>query len=70
DQTAVGDFSASPIGYVTQDSLVWLGERENYNRLYARVGDDSNDEEYIQGISDAIEDKLEKSGRQIYRANS
>ena len=69
DQTAVGDFSSSPIGYVTQDSLVWLGERENYNRLYARVSDDSNDEEYIQGVSDAIEEKLEKSGRQIYRAN-
>jgi putative ABC transport system permease protein len=69
DQTAVGDFSSSPIGYVTQDSLVWLGERENYNRLYARVSGDSNDEEYIQVISDAIEDKLEKSGRQIYRAN-
>ena len=69
DQTAVGGFEGSPIGYVTQDSLVWLGERENYNRLYARVSDDSNDEEYIQGISDAIEDKLEKSGRQIYRAN-
>jgi putative ABC transport system permease protein len=69
DQTAVGDFSSSPIGYVTQDSLVWLGERENYNRLYARVSGDSNDEEYIQVISDAIEDKLEKSGRQIYRSN-
>ena len=69
DQTAVGDFSASPVGYISEDSLVWLGERENYNRLYARVSNDSNDEEYIQGISDAIEDKLEKSGRQIYRAN-
>ena len=69
DQTAVGDFSSSPIGYVTQDSLVWLGERENYTRLYATVSDDSNDEDYIQGISEAIEDKLEKSGRQIYRAN-
>ena len=69
DQTAVGDFSSSPIGYVTQDSLVWLGERDNYTRLYARVSDDSNDEEYIQGISDSIEDKLEKGGRQIYRAN-
>ena len=69
DQTAVGDFSASPVGYITEESLVWLGERENYNRLYARVSNDSNDEEYIQSISDAIEDKLEKSGRQIYRAN-
>ena len=69
DQTAVGDFSSSPIGYVTQDSLVWLGARDNYTRLYARVSDDSNDEDYIQGISDSIEDKLEKSGRQIYRAN-
>ena len=69
DQTAVGDFSSSPIGYVTQDSLVWLGERENYTRLYATISEDSNDEDYIQGISDAIEDKLEKSGRQIYRAN-
>jgi putative ABC transport system permease protein len=68
DQTAAGDFSAPTRGYVTYDSLSWLGQPEQYTRLYATVSGDSSDEVYIESVSARIEDKIEKSGRQVHRA--
>jgi putative ABC transport system permease protein len=57
------------LGYITQDTVEWLGARQptHYNRLYATVSGDSDDESAIQGVADAIEDKIERSGRQVYR---
>jgi putative ABC transport system permease protein len=37
DQTAIGDFSAPNRGYIQSDSLVWLGQGQDYNRLLATV---------------------------------
>jgi putative ABC transport system permease protein len=68
DQTASGDFAAPPRGYITYDSLAWLGQAEQYNRLFATVSGNSSDEIHIEHVSAAIEDKIEKSGRQVYRA--
>ena len=68
DQTAAGDFTAPTKGYITYDSLAWLGQPEQHSRLYATVSGDSSDELYIEQISAAIEDKIEKSGRQVYQA--
>ncbi|MHA2429041.1 MAG: FtsX-like permease family protein, partial [Candidatus Hermodarchaeia archaeon] len=34
---------------------------------YITISGDSNDEEAISGVSELVEDKVEKSGRQIYR---
>jgi len=70
DQTAAGDFNAATIGYITSDSLAWLGQAQKYNRLYATVSAHSEDEAYIESISKIIEDKIEKSGRQVYRVNT
>jgi putative ABC transport system permease protein len=56
-------------GYITQDTVEWLGVSQpaHYNRLYATVSGDSDDESVIQGVADVIEDKIERSGRQVYR---
>jgi putative ABC transport system permease protein len=67
DQTATGDFSSPTTGYITSDSLEWLGEREHFNHLYATVSQGADDEDAIKSISTAIENKIEKSGRQVYR---
>jgi putative ABC transport system permease protein len=57
------------LGYITQDTVEWLGASQpaHYNRLYATVSGDSDDESVIQGVADVIEDKIERSGRQVYR---
>jgi len=56
-------------GYITQDTVEWLGASQptHYNRLYATVSGNSDDESVIQGVADVIEDKIERSGRQVYR---
>jgi putative ABC transport system permease protein len=63
----VGDFLSSPKGYITMDTMEWLGQPDYLNRLYVTVSGDSNDEQVIAGVSEVIEDKVEKSGRQVYR---
>jgi putative ABC transport system permease protein len=68
DQAGVGrDFAALPKIYVTMDTLDWLGERENFNRLLVTVEGDNDNEEHIQEVANAVEDKLEKSGLTTYR---
>jgi putative ABC transport system permease protein len=67
DQTAAGEFNAPTAGYISTDSLTWLGQPQKYNRLYATVSENSSDADYIESVSQKIEDKVEKSGRQVYR---
>ena len=68
DQTSsAGDFLASPLGFVTFESLSWLRQPEAYNRLYATVEGDNNDEDHIRQVSDQISDKLEKAGNPVLR---
>ncbi|MCP5100934.1 MAG: ABC transporter permease, partial [Chloroflexi bacterium] len=69
DQYAAGDFTAPPRGYVTLATADWLGGVEDYNRLYvqAEAGDD---EAAIDAIATLVEDKLERTGRMVYRTNT
>jgi putative ABC transport system permease protein len=66
--TGAGDFLASPLSYVASDSLEWLHQPDDFNRLWVTVQDYPNDEDYIRQVADAVSDKLEKSGRQAYRS--
>ena len=67
DQAAEMDPSQSTRGYVTHDSLEWLGEGTDYDRLVVTVSGDANDEMYMESVAEAIEDKIERSGRQVVR---
>ena len=64
---AGGDFLAEPKGYITMDTLEWLDQPRQFNRILATVSGDSDDESTIENAADAIEDKIEKSGRVVYR---
>jgi putative ABC transport system permease protein len=61
------DFASAPKGYMTLDTLEWLGLPRSYNRLLATVTANPDDEAHIEAIGETIEDKLERSGRQVYR---
>jgi putative ABC transport system permease protein len=65
--TGAGDFLALPLGYVTHDTLEWLHQPANYNRLYVTVAEQPNNEEHIREIARRVTDQLEQSGRQSYR---
>jgi putative ABC transport system permease protein len=68
DQYAAGDFTAPPRGYVTLATADWLGGQQEYNRLYVQV-EAGDDIAAIEAIADQVEDKLERTGRQVYRTN-
>lgn len=53
-------------GYVTFDTLEWLGEPRNYNELYITVANNPNDKQHIQMVADLVKDKVERSGRPVY----
>ncbi len=65
--TGAGDFLAPPLGYVTLDTFPWLGQPALYNRLLVTTQDNSNDINHIRQVSTAVTDKVETSGRQVYR---
>ncbi len=68
DQAGAGrDFAALPKVYVTMDTLRWLGQPQNFNRLLVTVEGDGDDEAHIEEVASAVEDKLERSGRNVYR---
>ncbi|MBL7162797.1 MAG: FtsX-like permease family protein [Anaerolineales bacterium] len=64
-----GDFMGGANGYVSLDTLEWLGGGDYFNQLYVRVSGDSNNEDHILSIAAEVEDKIERNNRQIYRTN-
>jgi putative ABC transport system permease protein len=65
--TAAGDFLSPPLGYITLETLPWLGQPIAYNRLFATVDGNSNDINHIRDVSATISDKLDKSNIKIQR---
>ena len=68
--TDVGDFSASPILYLTRDTLPSLGLTDSYNRLYVTVLGDGGDEGYIDAIAEEVENVVERNNRQVYQTRT
>ncbi len=64
-----GDFMGGASGYVTLDTLEWLGSGDYFNHIYVRVSGDSNSEDHIESVATEIEDKIERNNLQIYRTN-
>ena len=63
-----GDFLASPSGYITLDTLQYLGQPKLYNRALVTVTGNGDDLLYIRDIGGHIKDKLEKSGAVVNRS--
>ncbi len=64
--TAAGDFLSPPLGYVTLDTLPWLGQPALFNHLFVTVNGNSNDISHIRQVSSAVSDKVERSDLQVY----
>ncbi len=54
-------------GYITFDTLEWLGEPRNYNELHVVVADNAHDKAHIQRVVERVSDKVEKSGLTVFR---
>ena len=62
-----GDFMGGASGFVTMDTMKWLGGGDYFNRLYVRVSGDGTDEAVIHEVADRLEAKIERNNRQAYR---
>lgn len=68
--TGADDFLAPPFVYVTMDTLLTLRQPNAFNRVYARVESNSNDESHIRMMAADLKDRIEKSGVEVYRSRT
>lgn len=54
-------------GYITFDTLEWLGEPRTYNELYVVIKGDAHTKADAERIIARVRDKVEKSGRTVYQ---
>ena len=64
---SAGDFLASPSGYITLDTLEYLGQPRLFNRALVLVSEDGDDILHIRGMGAKLKDKLEKNGSTVVR---
>ena len=68
--TGGGDIRSGPYAYITMDTLPALALAETYNRLYVTVSSAKNDIAAIDAIATAVEDKIERHNRTVYRMDT
>jgi len=67
DQSTNGaNFMGGAIGYVTLDTMEWMGIGNYFNKMYVRVSEDSNDFDKIQIVATEVEEKIERNNHNIF----
>ncbi len=64
---SAGDFLASPTGYITKDTLPYLGQPELFNRAFVTVSPGGDDIVHIRDMGAALKDKIEKNDNLVGR---
>ena len=54
-------------GFIALDTLEWLGYPVSFNQLVVTLSEQPNDKVHIQAMAQEITDRLERSGRAVYR---
>jgi len=52
-------------GYVTPDTMEWLGLSREYNQMVISVAENPRDEEHVREVARAVEDRILRSGRRV-----
>lgn len=63
-----GDFLASPSGYISMDTLAYLGHPKEYNRALALVSEGGDDIFHIREVGAQLKDKLERNDHVVIRS--
>jgi putative ABC transport system permease protein len=53
-------------GYITTDTLDWLGQAQDYNELRILVAENQDDREHIQVVANKARDKVEDAGPTVW----
>ncbi len=64
---SAGDFLASPTGYITKDTLPYLGQPELFNRAVVTVSQGGDDISHVRDMGAVLKDKIEKNGNTVGR---
>ncbi|MCL5958367.1 MAG: ABC transporter permease, partial [Chloroflexi bacterium] len=59
-------FSGSAYGYITFDTLEWLGSPRDYNELEILVRGNVVDRDRVLPVANLVRNKVEKGGRTVY----
>ncbi len=59
-------FSGQATGFVTSETLEWLGGMQDYDQMYITVSEGKTDEAHVKAIAEAVANKVERSGRTVY----
>ncbi|MHB0856157.1 MAG: ABC transporter permease [Anaerolineae bacterium] len=60
-------FMSDGVGFVTTDTLEWLHQPTDFDRLYITLSENTSDKAHIQEVTTRIVDRLERSGRQAFQ---
>lgn len=61
-------FSGTINGFISRESLPWLGQSRLYNQLYFTVSAGADDRAHIQTVADAVRKKVQKAGVRVFVA--
>jgi putative ABC transport system permease protein len=57
--------NGSGYGYITFDTLEWLGEPRNYNIVVYTTAEKQDDQEHVEAVGKLIQERLEKGGTAV-----
>ncbi|MCK6625783.1 MAG: FtsX-like permease family protein [Anaerolineae bacterium] len=58
-------FDGTSYGFITTDTLEWLGQPTDYNELRIIVADHADDRDHIREVANEVQDKIENGGRSV-----
>jgi putative ABC transport system permease protein len=58
-------FSSTPYGYITLDTLEWLGYPRSFDELHILVTGNAADKEHIQTVVEQVKGKVENAGHTV-----
>jgi len=71
DQTSgAGDFLAPPMAFISMDTLKFLAQPDNFNRMYVILAQNGDDPSYLNEMAANLKDKVEKNGVVVYRTRT
>ncbi|MCB2178341.1 ABC transporter permease [bacterium] len=65
--TGAGDFMSAPYGYITMDTLAYLGQPNLYNRALVTLNEGQDDMNTIRQVGADVKSSLEKNGEIVYQ---
>ena len=68
--TGADDFLAPPFVYISMDTLLTLRQPNTFNRVYATVSENENDDAHIRMMAADLKDRIEKSGVSVARSRT